>query len=197
MSSNFDPIEAPGGGTSNPHGSANLPRNPQRRSLMLGGAASALTAMFCATPVPGRAATQAATRTATRASRIGFESVAVSSADAVVVPRGYRTQVLYSWGDATGIAGLDAAVPALAPANSALDQTLQAGMHHDGVHYFPFGKDKINGGNRGLLVVNHEYTDDGLLHTDGMKTWTAEKVRKAQAAHGVSVAEIERLPDGD
>ena len=39
--------------------------------------------------------------------------------------------------------------------------------------------------------MNHEYTDDGLLHADGMKTWSAEKVRKAQAAHGVSVIEVE------
>ena len=38
--------------------------------------------------------------------------------------------------------------------------------------------------------VNHEYTDDGLLHPDGMKTWTAAKVRKSQAAHGVSVIEV-------
>src|SRR5262249_47815744 len=31
---------------------------------------------------------------------------------------------------------------------------------------------------------------DGLLHADGMKTWTAEKVRKSQAAHGVAVVEV-------
>ena len=40
---------------------------------------------------------------------------------------------------------------------------------------------------RGLLVMNHEYTDDGLLHVGGMVPWTADKVRKSQAAHGVSV----------
>ncbi len=45
---------------------------------------------------------------------------------------------------------------------------------------------------RGLLALNHEYTDDGLLHPDGRKTWSAEKVRKSQAAHGVSVIEVER-----
>jgi hypothetical protein len=27
----------------------------------------------------------------------------------------------------------------------------------------------------GLLVINHGYTDDGLLHPDGMKTWTAAR----------------------
>ena len=47
----------------------------------------------------------------------------------------------------------------------------------------------------GLLVMNHEYTDDGLLHPDGLRPGRAEKVRKAQAAHGVSVIEVE-LTDG-
>ena len=39
--------------------------------------------------------------------------------------------------------------------------------------------------------MNHEYAGDGLLHADGMATWNATKVRKAQAAHGVSVVEVE------
>ena len=43
--------------------------------------------------------------------------------------------------------------------------------------------------------MNHEYVDDGLLHGDGMKTWSAEKVRKSQDAHGVSVIES-RAPAG-
>ncbi|MFO0231944.1 MAG: PhoX family protein, partial [Burkholderiales bacterium] len=71
------------------------------------------------------------------------------------------------------------------------DQALQMGMHHDGLHYVP-----LDGSTRGLLVMNHEYVDDGLLHPDGMKTWSASKVRKAQAAHGVSVVEVARGADG-
>uniref|UniRef100_UPI001111926A alkaline phosphatase PhoX n=1 Tax=Acinetobacter baumannii TaxID=470 RepID=UPI001111926A len=50
----------------------------------------------------------------------------------------------------------------------------------------------LNGAQSGLLVMNHEYTDEGLLFADGMKTWTPEKVRKAQAAHGVSIIEVEQ-----
>ena len=42
----------------------------------------------------------------------------------------------------------------------------------------------------GLLVMNHEYTDDGLLHVGRMEPWTPEKVAKSQAAHGVSVVEV-------
>jgi secreted PhoX family phosphatase len=69
--------------------------------------------------------------------------------------------------------------------NSAADQAVQAGMHHDGMHYFP-----IDGSRHGLLAMNHEYLDEGLLFPDGMKTWNAEKVLKAQAAVGVSVIEV-------
>jgi secreted PhoX family phosphatase len=49
---------------------------------------------------------------------------------------------------------------------------------------------------RGLLAVNHEYADDGLLHPDGMRTWTPDKVRKSQAAHGVSIVELRQRADG-
>jgi hypothetical protein len=39
--------------------------------------------------------------------------------------------------------------------------------------------------------MNHEYTDDGLLHVGGFNNMNAEKVKKSQAAHGVSVIEVE------
>ena len=62
-------------------------------------------------------------------------------------------------------------------------------MHHDGMRFFPLPAGQT-GSTHGLLAINHEYTDDGLLHPDGMLTWTAEKVRKSQAAHGISVIEV-------
>ena len=117
-----------------------------------------------------------------------FQSVPVSGADRVVVPHGYEYRVIYPWGDPTGVPGQ--AAPAFDPdgGNSAAEQALQAGMHHDGMHFFPLGHD----GRRALLVINHEYTDEQLLHTDGVAEWTAEKVRKSQAAMGVSVIELSR-----
>jgi hypothetical protein len=120
----------------------------------------------------------------------GFASVPPSVADRVVVPAGYRAQVLYRWGDPVGS---PAGVPAfkLDAANTAEEQALQAGMHHDAIEYFPLPRD-ARSSSRGLLAVNHEYTDDGLLHPDGLGTWNAEKVRKSQAAHGVSIIEVER-----
>lgn len=129
---------------------------------------------------------------------LGFTPVPVSTGDNVTVPPGYRVQVLYRWGDP---AGTYAATATGQPefrddaGNSTKEQALQAGMHHDAIEYFPLPRDSQSS-SRALLAVNHEYTDDGLLHSDGMKTWTAEKVRKSQAAHGVSVIEIE-LADSD
>jgi secreted PhoX family phosphatase len=59
-------------------------------------------------------------------------------------------------------------------------------MHHDAIHFFPLPM-ASNNSTRGLLVMNHEYTDDGLLHVDGMEPWTAGKVAKSQVTHGVSM----------
>jgi len=123
------------------------------------------------------------------AGEIGFEAITASTEDRVRVPAGYSATVLYRWGDPVGAAG---AMPAFRTdaGNSADEQALQAGMHHDGIHFFPLPHGSANS-ERGLLVMNHEYTDDGLLHGNGFANWSAEKVRKAQNAHGMSVIEIE------
>lgn len=156
--------------------------DPARRQVLYGGAMAVL-APFLA-PLAGCAGL-----VGSAAPRLGFEGVAVSSADAVVVPAGYSAMPFVPWGDPVGIAGR---LPAFADdaSNSATEQAVQMGMHHDGIHYFA-----LDGSRRGLLVMNHEYVDHGLLFTDGVVPWTAEKVRKSQAAHGVSVSEIE-LADG-
>jgi secreted PhoX family phosphatase len=117
---------------------------------------------------------------------LGFKSVPVSTADAIAVPEGYIAEVIAAWGEPVGLSG---EMPAFKDdaTNTAADQEAQMGMHHDGIHFFA-----QDGSKSGLLVMNHEYVDDGLLHADGLKTWTAEKVRKAQAAHGVAVIEVEQ-----
>jgi uncharacterized protein len=118
---------------------------------------------------------------------MGFSSVPVSDKDTLVVPPEYEAQVLLRWGDPIGA---PEGAPAFKPdaGNTAQEQALQAGMHHDGIEYFALDKNPRHG----LLALNHEYTDDGLLHSDGMSTWSAEKVLKAQHAHGVSVVEVKQ-----
>ncbi len=120
---------------------------------------------------------------------VGFSPISASVEDRVRVPAGYSATPLYRWGDATGSAQGAPAFRADA-GNTADEQLLQAGMHHDGMQFFSLPQGS-HSSTRGLLAINHEYTDDGLLHAGGMDAWSAEKVRKSQAAHGVSVVEVE------
>jgi secreted PhoX family phosphatase len=48
----------------------------------------------------------------------------------------------------------------------------------------------------GLLAVNHEYTDENLLHPDGMTSWNAAKTAKSLAALGVSIVEVQAEEPG-
>jgi uncharacterized protein len=169
--------------------------DPARRVLLRGGLGAVATGLLAplagvgavvGTAALGGCATGATTESGPL---LGFKSVPVSSADSVVVPEGYTAQTLAPWGDPVGLSGENAAFKWDA-SNSAAEQETQMGMHHDGIHFYPHPLN-AKSNTMGLLVMNHEYADDGLLHTDGMKTWNAQKVRKAQAAHGVSVIEVE------
>ncbi|MBM3353475.1 MAG: PhoX family phosphatase [Betaproteobacteria bacterium] len=167
---------------SNPSGNPYI-RNladPARRVFVRGGMAAAVAGVL--SPLLGGCATGPGPASGPL---IGFKGVPVSTADAVTVPEGYTATPAFMWGEPVGVPGN---MPAFRPdgSNSAADQEVQMGMHHDALAYFP-----LEGSRRGLLVMNHEYTDDGLLHTDGTRTWSAEKTRKSIAAHGVSVIEIE------
>lgn len=114
---------------------------------------------------------------------LGFTGIPTSTTDSVVVPPGYTAEVLIAWGDPVS----DGPAFAEDASNSAADQERQWGMHNDGIVYFPF---PLLGSRHGLIVQNHEYTDDGLLFPDGVADWNAEKTRKSQAAHGVAVIEV-------
>ncbi|GAA4413248.1 PhoX family phosphatase [Fodinibacter luteus] len=167
-----------------------------RRAALTGGmavAAGFLTTSLAEAPAasaaPGRAVPRAA-------DLLGFTPVPLSTADEIRVPVGYTATAFLPWG--TPITG---SFPQFVPGgNTAAEQEQQVGMHHDGMHYFPL--ERGPGGNeRGLLVLNHEYTDEAYLQT-GTATmppaadWTLEMVRRSQAAHGVSVVEIHRGEGG-
>ena len=163
--------------------------SPLRRTLLRGGigALSArLLAPLAAAAGVGCASSGGPAQSGSSGPSIGFKPVPISVADSVVVPEGYVATPFAAWGEAIGAT---TGMPAFNEdaSNSAAEQALQMGMHHDGMHYYA-----LDGSQRGLLVMNHEYVDDGLLHADGLKTWSAEKVQKSQAAHGISVIEVTR-----
>ena len=120
--------------------------------------------------------------------QLSFTPIPASNDDALRVPAGYEARVFYRWGDPVGAA---AGMPEfrMDASNSAADQALQAGMHHDGMHYFPLPYGSSSSAH-GLLALNHEYLDQGLLFPDGTKDWSAEMVAKSQHAVGVSIIEV-------
>ena len=113
------------------------------------------------------------------------------------VPEGYEAQVLIRWGDP-----VVADAPAFDPNNqTAAAQEKQFGYNNDfiGLHPLPAGSTT---GDRFLMVVNHEYTDPGLMFAGlGSGRDVNLKASKAQvevemAAHGGSVVEIVREGSG-
>ncbi len=132
--------------------------------------------------------------TLAKATSLGFESVPLSSEDKVIVPAGYTARAFYKWGDSVGIAGN---MPAFKTdgSNTTQEQAAQAGMHHDGMAYFslPLGATTAE---HGVLAMNHEYVDNGLLFKDGAQHWDLNKARKAQNAMGVSVVEVKKSVKG-
>ncbi len=129
-----------------------------------------------------------------RARALGFKAVPFSTQDQVIVPEGYTARAFYKWGDPVGIPGRMPAFKTDA-SNTTQEQALQAGMHHDGMAFFslPLGSENSN---RGLLAMNHEYVDNGLLFKDGNANWDLNKARKGQNAMGVSVVEVQRSANG-
>ena len=158
--------------------------DPARRIWVQGGLA-ALTGSVLA-PLLASCASGAAGSGSAARPLLGFRAIPTATSDAVVVPEGYVAVALAPWGEPVGVPGNMPAWRTDA-SNSAAEQAVQMGMHHDGIHFYP-----IDGSStRGLLAMNHEYVDDGLLHPGGMADWSAEKVAKSQAAHGVAVIEVE------
>lgn len=178
--------------SANPAFGAVMEARVARRDVLRGGVAAAVGAFFA-----GPLATAAR---AGRAPLLGFAPVAASAEDGVVVPKGYRAQVLLPWGEP-----ITGAYPAFSPSNSAAEQAEQMGSHHDGMHFFALDGRSDDG----LLVVNHESIEPRFLHAraagqaigsgavpviDGQRD--ADEVRKELHAHGVSVVHIRKGRDG-
>jgi hypothetical protein len=181
----------------NPHVQDMIEARIRRRSFLGGSLAVAATGFFGgAALLPTRADAHRGRGPGRGGVRLGFNEVPTSTDDTIHVPDGYTWQVLAPWGTPL----LPGAPAFLEDAsNSAADQALQVGFNHDGTHYFPL---PVFGDARGLLVVNHEYTDANQIYSalDGPAIAPDDagrnKVAKALAAHGVSVIAVMRRLDG-
>lgn len=153
-----------------------------RRRFMQGGA-TAMGLFLAANPV----AEAVAATTNPKSKLLGFTKIPTSTADTFEVPEGYTAQPLISWGDPIlkGAPAFDD--NGMQPSSA---QEGQFGDNTDGMSFFPLSED------RALLAVNNEYTNYKLLFDHQGKAMTADDVKKAQAAHGVSVFEIKRTSEG-
>jgi len=156
---------------------------PTRRQ-MLGASLGALAVGLVRLP----ASSQATSSTPWPKGLLGFEPMAPTAEDNVKVAKGYEADVFMAWGDPLAEDG-----PAWRPDNTSADQKLQAGMHHDGMVFFgDRNDDGSESSERGVLAVNHEYLDLGLLYENGVASHSQDNVIKAQSAVGVSMVRIHR-----
>ncbi len=167
-----------------PEFSRMVERAISRRRFVVNSGIASLGAFFASAPALSSLATAAQQLTPagdSPSAKMGFEAVAASTADRVMVPKGYQANILLSWGDPLFEEAPQFDPSGAAPASA---QQLQFGDNNDGMSLFSLGED------RALLVVNHEYTNYKFLFDHQGAMMIADDVKKAQAAHGVSVLEI-------
>jgi secreted PhoX family phosphatase len=176
-----------------------------RRRSLLGGLmkaipATALMAGASAIPVSGEGtparvpAAAPDSPEAKRDSRIQFQAVQGSTADAIEAAPGYRSAVLIKWGDP-----LFNDSPAFDPAaQTAAGQARQFGYNNDWMGYFPLPAHDVDNPRHGLLAVNHEYTNPELMFRNwqGLANQTKEETEIEIEAHGLSVVEVMRDSTG-
>jgi secreted PhoX family phosphatase len=130
-------------------------------------------------------------------------------ADRIALAPGFSHDVVIRWGDPLfpGVPGLDSAAVARDGLLAMSPQVAagQFGYNNDAVHFFPLDA----GGSRGIVCVNHEFTNEELF-LPGLEriekadpSQIADYVRRhpqivplTQAMHGVSVTVIERDRQG-
>jgi secreted PhoX family phosphatase len=156
-----------------------------RRDLMVG--ALAVTAI---STTLGRRALAASTNLS---SSFDFKEIEAGIDTHHNVAEGYEANILLRWGDPV----LADASPFDVRNQTAEKQSRQFGYNSDFVGYFPIE----NRSDHGLLVVNHEYTNEELMFPGigvqeakdaAFAKMTKELVDIEMAAHGGSVVEVRR-----
>ena len=163
-----------------------------RRDIMKGALG---VAAIAATALPSMIEAAHA-QTARPASRFAFDEIEAKVAHDHAVANGYDADVLIRWGDP-----VLSDAPAFEPfAQSARSQQAQFGYNNDFLGYFPM-PGAANPSAHGLLVVNHEYTNEELMfpgigrqdtRSAGFAKMTPDLAAIEMAAHGGSVIEIKR-----
>ncbi|MEL6977314.1 MAG: PhoX family phosphatase [Pseudomonadota bacterium] len=162
-----------------------------RRDMLRGAlGVSATTALFGATAMLAAEQAKAATPGA-----FIFNEIESGVDETHHIAEGYDADILLRWGDP-----IMTGAPEFDPQNQSVEAQLQQfGYNNDYVGFVPLTED----GSRGLLCVNHEYTNEevmfpGLGRQDKaeFEGMTREIAEIEMAAHGGSVVEIQKGADG-
>lgn len=163
-----------------------LQRRLSRRGLLKG----ALTAS--ALLMTGAKLLEEEAQASPSVSSLRFKPIHPDASDQVTVPAGYRARPLVRWGDRI----LPGAPPFDPQEQTAEAQAQQFGYNCDYIGFLPLplGSERSD---RGLLVVNHEYTNPEIMFPNyDPKNPTRGQMDVELAAHGISVVEVQRGEDG-
>lgn len=109
----------------------------------------------------------------------------------LLIPKGYQATRLISWGDQ-----LDSGRPLHFPIRRAEDQLKAFGYNNDFLAFHLLESDERGRSIRGLLSVNHEYTNPSLMtpnaRSDEALDLSAEEIKVDMAAVGHTVLELSR-----
>jgi len=184
--------DKPSNTSANPTMGELIDRRFGRRDILRGGLAVA--AIAAAAPLTALNTVESRAEAATKSS-FNFKEIAAGSDSTHHVAEEYDADILIRWGDP-----LVKGAPEFDPAKqTAAAQEQQFGYNNDFLGYFPM-PDSDDPGSHGLLVVNHEYTNEELMfpgigdpqQKKGFSKLTKELAAVEMAAHGGAVIEIRK-----
>ncbi|EAL5902403.1 PhoX family phosphatase [Campylobacter lari] len=120
---------------------------------------------------------------------INFKEIPASTEDKVIVPDGYKADILISWGDPlfskASIYDEEKNIDKKAVENA----KLTFGDNNDGMSFFPLSKD------RAILAINNEYINPEIMFKHQGKNLSLDDILYEQANLGVSIFEIKKEKD--
>jgi uncharacterized protein len=119
-----------------------------------------------------------------------FQPIKLSKGnDFIDVPQGYDAGLVIAWGNP-----VTANAPDFDPnRQNGSTQSQQFGYNCDMITYHSLPMWNSTNSRRGLMCVNHEYTDPTAMFPNYSTTPTKDQVDAEIAAHGVSVVEVEEF----
>ncbi len=187
---------------------ASMMNSVHRRSVLKGGAGLTAAAFFGSFPLSAFAKPSANTiKNLQRPNSLKFTAVPHYTGGDMVVAEGYRAELILPLGTPL-VSGIDDWTDDRMVVGESFKYRM--GDNHDGMWFFGLknGQYAPEVSERGLLAMNHEYTNPNLNPIENyteddpsatkiyQKRKLANDVRREIHAHGVSVVELKRTPTG-